>query len=491
MLSSNNLMDFSSFINEAKSNAVQVIMLIGGGTNEFSRSFESECKKKKIKVNVFDVDLAEVQRNKSGNGHTITEGKRTVNIDPSDTVVIARSGCLKSTHNKELLMELENSKYYVVNRLRPMEICENKYITSEFLEKLDLPVPRYALIASEDHIDDAVKKIGGKFPVVMKLLTGSQGIGVSIIDSPNSLKSVYQTIKKLDEKSEVLIQEKIESKYDLRIHVVIRDTGIKNLNNTDNFKIIGAMRRNAVGKDFRTNYSLGGTVSNVKLSKEVIETAIKAASAVGCNWCGVDIMIDEKTKKPYILEVNSSPGTEGISKALGKPIVDDVIDFVINRENWVLPSSEVGYLEVMEIEGLGKVIAKFDTGNGTLCCCLHGDKVEAKGRTLHYEIGHKKFSKKITGYTEVSGGMNTKGTKKHPTIKLDLKFNGVVFPDIDVAIIDRTDKSTPFLVNRKTMRLMNVLVNPNTKFIVTENFDDRYSQYTAKGKPHTGIEFEK
>lgn len=483
------VLSFDDFINEAQTTKPNVVMLIGGGTNEFARSFESECKKKKIKIDVFDIDVVSLEKTKSG--HLLKEGKHVADINPSSTVVIARSGCLKSTHNKELVIELEDAKYFVVNRIRPMEICENKYITSEFLEKRGIPVPKYALVSTEEQLEEAVKKIGGQFPIVMKLLTGSKGIGVSIIDSFNSLKSVYQTIKKLDETGEVLIQEKIESKYDLRVHVIIKDTSIKNMDHPDNFKIIAAMRRNAVKKDFRTNYSLGGTVEKVKLTEEIKKIAFESASAVGCNWCGVDIMIDSKTKKPYVLEVNSSPGTEGISKAIGKPVVDDVIEYVMNRENWILPATEVGYLEVMEVKGLGKVIGKFDTGNGTLCCCLHGDKVKEEGKMLHFEIGHKKFSKKIIGHTEVSGGIHSKGTTKTPTVEMDIDFLGTTYEKVHVAIVDRTDKSTPFLVNRKLMRQMNVLVNPDTKFIVTENFDDRYNQYRAKGKPHTGIEFEK
>jgi ribosomal protein S6--L-glutamate ligase len=183
-------------------------------------------------------------------------------------------------------------------------------------------------------MEDAVKQIGGKFPVVMKLLTGSKGIGVSIVDSFNSLKSVFQTIRKLDETSEIMIQEKIEAKYDLRIHVLIKDVGIKDPTDTSNFQIIGAMRRNAVGKDFRTNYSLGGTVQKVKLTKEIEEVAIKSASATGCNWSGVDIMIDEKDGTPYVLEVNSSPGLEGIEGATQKDIAGEMIKAIEKNFKW-------------------------------------------------------------------------------------------------------------------------------------------------------------
>lgn len=480
-------MDFFEFLNEARSSKPNIVMLIGGGTNEFSRSFEKECKGKGIRVNVLDIDFTEVE--KTDDGHIIKEGKQSIKIDPSSTIIIARSGVLKSVHNKEVLTTLEKARYFIVNRLKPMEICENKFITCDILEDAGVPVPKYALITSEDSIEGAVKKIGGKFPVVMKLLTGSKGIGVSIVDSFNSLKSVFQTIRKLDETSEVMIQEKVQAKYDLRIHVLIKNVDIKDPRDSDNFKIIGAMRRNAVGKDFRTNYSLGGTVQKVKLTKEIEEVAIRAASATKCNWSGVDIMIDERNGTPYVLEVNSSPGTEGISKTLGTPIVKDVIEFVMNRENWILPSVQVGYLEMVNIEGLGEVVGKFDTGNGTLCCCLQGDKIEQKGKMLHFQIGPKKFSRKIIGYTDISGGIHSKGTKKYPTIEMKFKFMGMDI-NAEVAILDRTHKSTPFLINRKTMSLMDITINPEMKFIVTEK-PKGYNQYKAKGKPHEGIYFEK
>jgi len=481
------VMNFDSFLNESKKNnkkSFNFVMLIGGGTNEFSRSFETEAKKRKLKVDVLDIDFCKIETN--DNVHIIKDNNKTIKINAENTIIVARSGVLKSTHNKEVLKELERHNYFIVNRLLPMEICENKYTTCEILKDI-VPIPKYALISNEIDLEEGVKKIGGNFPIIMKLLTGSKGIGVSIIDSFNSLKSVFQTIKKIDENAEVLLQEKIESKYDLRVHVLIKNPSIKNLEKENNYNIIGAMRRNAKGKDFRTNYSLGGTVEKVKLTKEIEETAIKAAMVCGCHWSGVDIMIDKKTNIPYVLEVNSSPGTEGISKATGTPIVNKVIDFLIDENNWIIPPINIGYLETIEIEGLGKAVAKFDTGNGTLCCCLHGDKIEKKGNMLHFEIGPKKYKKKIIGMTDISGGIHSKGVDEHPTVEMEIKFLDKTII-AEVAILDRTHKSTPFLVNRKTMRMLNVIVNPNSKFIVTSKFDPDFDQYKSKGNPHSGLE---
>ena len=124
------VLNFDGFLNEAKINNLKkphVVMLIGGGTNEFSRSFESECRKKKIKVDVLDIDFTEVESREGG--HTIKSGDKTIEIDPESTIIIARSGVLKSTHNKEILTRLERGRYFIVNRLKPMEICENKFTT--------------------------------------------------------------------------------------------------------------------------------------------------------------------------------------------------------------------------------------------------------------------------------------------------------------------------------------------------------------------------
>ena len=123
------------------------------------------------------------------------------------------------------------------------------------------------------------------------MLSGSHGIGVSIVESMESLKSVIQTIWKANKDVELLIQEKIESDYDLRIHVLTSRFNSPSPSDTDSV-ILCYMRRNRVNKDFRTNYSLGGTVEKTEITPEQEELSIASARAVGCNWCGVDIIVD-------------------------------------------------------------------------------------------------------------------------------------------------------------------------------------------------------
>ena len=491
MKNASGALDFISFINEAKDNGkVEILILSEEEESPTVQSFINECKKKKIICNA--VNVRNIKLEKVYNGHLIRtieedgkEGKKIL-IRPGNTVIIPRRGVISNTYTKGILRELENSRYFCINSLKSIELCESKYLTAEVLEDNNLPVPRYALITGEENLDQALEAVGGKFPVILKLLAGTQGIGVSIVDSYASLKSVYQTIAKVAPGNEILIQEKIDSNYDIRVQVITKNLDGSSTDK-DNFIILGAMKRKAVKKDFRTNYSLGGSVSGIKLTKEIQDIARKSAIAVGCHWCGVDIMIDSKSGKPYVLEVNSSPGTEGISQAIGKPIVDEVIDYIEDKSNWNYSNLEIGYLESIEIPGIGKMVAKFDTGNGSASCSIQADDaIEEKGNLI-WKVGNKKFKNKIIGYSSTEVGKNV---EKRPIVEIDIMLNGSVAKGVKVSPIDRSSKSTPFLANRDLMKNLGVVVNPERTFVISDS-PKGYVPSEARGKKDGGIEFEK
>jgi gamma-F420-2:alpha-L-glutamate ligase len=447
-----------------------------------------ECKKKKIVCN--SVNVTSVKLEKVFNGHVVRtmgedgkEGKKIL-IRPENTVIVPRRGVILNTYTKRIMRELESARYFCINTLQSIELCESKYLTSEVLEANNLPVPKYSLIAGEEDLDEALKAVGGKFPVILKLLSGTQGIGVSIVDSYASLKSVYQTIAKVAPGNEILIQEKIDSNYDIRVQVITKNLDGSSTDK-DNFIILGAMKRKAVKKDFRTNYSLGGSVSGIKLTKEIQDIACQSAIAVGCHWCGVDIMIDSKSGKPYILEVNSSPGTEGISQAIGKPIVDEVINYIDDKINWDYPKLEIGYLESIEIPGIGKMVAKFDTGNGATSCTIHADETKEEKGYLIWNVGKHKFKHKIIDRSKAEVG---KDKHERPVIEMDIIFNGSKIEKVRISPVSREQKSTPFLVNRRLMKELGVIVNPEKLFVVTDKLDG-YTPMNTKNKIHGGIEF--
>ena len=450
-----------------------------------AKSFISECQNKGIQC--YAVDVNSVRIEKLYNGHLLLddENKTEIIINPEDTAIIPRRGVVSNSYTRDILRSLEESRYFCLNSLESIEVCENKYLTSKVMEKHDLPVPKYALVPDESQIDQAIEEVGGNFPIIMKLLSGSQGIGVSIVDSYASLKSVYQTIKKLNPESEILIQEKIDSDFDVRVQVIVKKFDPL-YQGTDNCIILGSMRRGAVEKDFRTNYSLGGSVEEFELDDNLIEIACKAANAVGCHWCGVDIMIDKNSGNPYILEVNSSPGTDGISKAIGKPIVNDVISFVSDKNNWTYTKMEVGYLESIDIPGIGSMVAKFDTGNGSLSCTIHADSVDIEGEKLKWTLGDLEFVNDIIDYSSAEVGRDR---VERPVIELDVILNGVEKKGVRVSPIDRTQKSTPFLVNRTLMRDLGVMVNPYKAFVVSDSPVSGYSPKKSKGEQHGGIKF--
>jgi hypothetical protein len=249
------------------------------------------------------------------------------------------------------------------------------------------------------------------------------------------------------------------------------------------------MRRNRVKKDFRTNYSLGGTVEKTKVTPEQEEIAINSAKAIGCNWCGVDIIVDKKTGKNYVLEVNASPGTQGLKKATGIDVVSDIIDFLEDKSNWIRSKRVVGFREVIHIPGIGDIVAKFDTGNGSLSSSLTYDKMDLSDnkKEVKWELGGKKFAHKVVGWANAEVG---KVVEERPIIEIEIQFNGKTYKDVHVSLVDRKDKSTKFLVNRKFMERIGCAVSPTKTFIVT-SFEGEYSAGDAKEDNHAGIKFEK
>jgi ribosomal protein S6--L-glutamate ligase len=489
MLLNERLISFGNFINESENNSsVKVVVLSGTAKpSKTSKQFVSVCESKGMECHIIDVNNSKVSKLYKGHVIENTVTGKKVQIDPNTTAIIPRRGVINNSHTIAFMEALQDSRYFCVNNIDSILACENKFTTCQILEDQDLPVPKYALVSDEKSLEASVEAVGGEFPIVMKLLSGSQGIGVSIVESYSSLKSVYQTIKKLDPESEILIQEKIDSEFDLRIQVLV-----KKLNalypEDDNSTILGVMRRNAMEGDFRTNYSLGGTVEKYDITDELQDLAFRAATAVGCHWCGVDIMIDKKSGKPYILEVNSSPGTEGISKVLGTPIAEKVIDYVSKKSNWTFSNLEVGYLENIKIPGIGKMVAKLDTGNGAKSCSIHADEIEKiEGNKIRWKIGDKEFVSDLVGFSEAEVGDEI---DKRPVINLDIEFNGVRIKNVKVSPVDRKEKSTPFLINRTFMKRMGLIVNPYKAFVVTKEPKKGYSAAKAKGNPYGGITFE-
>ncbi len=191
------------------------------------------------------------------------------------------------------------------DKLRSLQLLSRKGI--------GLPVSGFA--HSPDDIEDLIKMVGGA-PVVIKLLEGTQGIGVVLAETHQAAESVIEAFMGL--KANILVQEYIKEAggADIRCFVV-------------GDKVVAAMQRKAKPGEFRSNLHRGGTASLIKITPEERSTAVRAAAVMGLNVAGVDIL--RSNHGPVVMEVNSSPGLEGIENATGKDIAGMIIDFIIKE----------------------------------------------------------------------------------------------------------------------------------------------------------------
>jgi len=448
---------FDDFVNEEIDSDIRVIVITsrkkGGGYYKTSGRIKEKCEKLGLKCYVAYAEECFLDRDDETGKLKIhnNDDKQGFIISKHNTVAIIRNSVTKGQASLDFVSQLERYNIFCVNTRQCIEECYDKYRTYLKMSDAKISTPKTALISSVHGIDAGFKKVGGKFPCIIKTLTGEQGIGVFLVDSQEGMKSTLQTIWKLKEGTEVIIQEYLEASYDMRIHIL-------------GGKFIAGMKRMKIKKDFRSNYSLGGTVAPLKITEDVENLAILAAKCVGATWAGVDIL-KTKDDKLYVLEINASPGTEGIEKASKVPVTDKVIKYITNKENWIKPPTECGYIEVVNIESMGQMKAKMDTGNGSYCV-IHADKWEIKDDYVTWTHLGKEYEHKLDGMKNV----RTMGkTEERPVVLLNEEFNGDKYKDVKFTISNRETMSTPILLNRYFIKMANLTINPAKRYALSIN----------------------
>ena len=448
--------NFKSFITEDKHEDYRVVVISNelGDKAITAERIEEEAKKLNYPHYIVPMD---------GTYTVFKNGQRTIHksdddkgfeIHPSDTVIFVRGTPERDSH-LDLISQFQRAGYCVVNSRECLEVAADKYRTYLRLKDFGLTQPKTVLIPNKDSIEKSFQNLDTKFPIILKTLRGSKGVGVLFVESERALTSIVQLLFKQDKSSDILIQEYIKTDFDVRVLIL-------------GGKIIATMQRDVIEGDFRSNASLGAKVKTYDLSEMEIEHSIRAGKSVGGLLTAVDFIpsSDPESKPPYILEVNSSPGTDGIEDANNKNIVKDILVYFSNPNVRYTVPSECGWEEVVTVKPFGDLTGKFDTGNYKYPV-LHAEDVKIVGKKITFTTHDKTITTILKGtYTSVTGG----GEDDRPVVELEFEFAGTNFGKIEFGLDDRDRMGTDVLLNRRLMRILNVMVNPQRKYLITAPF---------------------
>ncbi len=226
--------------------------------------------------------------------------------------VIPRIGASITFYGTAVLRQFEMMGVYPLNESVAITRSRDKLRSLQLLSRKGIGLPVTGFAHSPDNIQDVIEIVGGA-PLVIKLLEGTQGIGVVLAETKKAAESVIEAFMGL--KANIMIQEFVKEAggADIRCFVI-------------GDKVIAAMMRTAKEGEFRSNLHRGGTAELIKLTPEERSTAVRAANIMGLNVAGVDIL--RSNHGPVVMEVNSSPGLHGIEDATGKDIAGLIIKFI-------------------------------------------------------------------------------------------------------------------------------------------------------------------
>lgn len=255
----------------------------------------------------------------------ISKGQLKINYEgenlPTPDAIIPRIGASRTFYGTAMVRHFEVMDTFSVAGNLAIARSRDKLRSLQVLSKHDVDMPKTVFASNKSSAKDVIALSGG-VPLVLKILEGTQGVGVVLVDTEKAAKSVLDAFYGMD--VNLLVQEFIEEAggTDIRALVV-------------GGKVVGAMKRQGAEGDFRSNLHQGGSAVAHKLTRKERSTALAAAKAMGLGVCGVDMI--PSSRGPLVMEVNSSPGLEGIEKSTGIDIAGKIMDYI---EQNVTPKSD-------------------------------------------------------------------------------------------------------------------------------------------------------
>ncbi|MEO9485271.1 MAG: 30S ribosomal protein S6--L-glutamate ligase [Ekhidna sp.] len=237
-----------------------------------------------------------------------TDGEKLTDID----AIIPRIGASVTFYGTAVVRQFEMMNVFSAVESLAITRSRDKLRSLQILSRAGVRLPKTAFTNSSKGDNKVLKHIG-QAPVVIKLLEGTQGLGVVLAETDKAATSVVEAFESL--KTRVILQEFIKEAGGADIRAFIVDG-----------EVVGAMKRQGKEGEFRSNLHRGGNANIIKLSREEKSTALKAAKSMRLAIAGVDML--QSKRGPLVLEVNSSPGLEGIEKATGVDIAGKIIEYI-------------------------------------------------------------------------------------------------------------------------------------------------------------------
>jgi ribosomal protein S6--L-glutamate ligase len=231
---------------------------------------------------------------------------------PCPDVVVPRIGASYTFYGLSILRQLEMIGARPVNSSRAVARARDKLRSLQIFSRQGVPTPRTAFVRNPRYVGEALRHVGGP-PVIIKVLDGAQGVGVMLAESESSAQSMVETMNVMNQN--ILLQEFVEETKGRDIRALVLGD-----------RVVAAMVREALPGEFRSNLHRGGSARSIDLDEAYRETAVRAARVLGLNLAGVDLL--ESRDGPKVIEVNSSPGFEGLERATGADVAGAVVEWI-------------------------------------------------------------------------------------------------------------------------------------------------------------------